>query len=93
MLSNLRGAGESVIYGRGTPFLLHEYGLPLLPAARWLGHVSLRRLVSGHRFGQLPLLPVVVGCRDHNACSRWRSSVLRRDRQNKASDSLYLVLV
>lgn len=63
----LRGAGGGVIHRRRTPFLLHKYGLPFLPAARPLGHVSLRRLVSRCRFDQLPLLPVVISCGKNTA--------------------------
>lgn len=71
---DLRGAGGGVIHSRGTPFLLHKYGLPLLPAARRLGYVSFRRLVSRRRFGQLPLLPVVISCQK----TRLRPSPPRR---------------
>lgn len=61
-LSNLRWAGRSVVHGGRASLLLHKDGFPLLPAACRLGRLSLRRLLSSRRLGQLPLLPIVIGC-------------------------------
>lgn len=61
-LSNLRWAGRSVVHGGRASLLLHKDSFPLLPAARRLGRLSLRRLLSSRRLGQLPLLPIVIGC-------------------------------
>lgn len=60
--ANLRWASRSVVHGGRASLLLHKDSFPLLPAARRLGQVSLRRLLSSHRLGQLPLLPIVIGC-------------------------------
>lgn len=60
--SNLRWAGRSVVHGGRASLLLHKDSFPLLPAARRLGRLSVRRLLSCRRLGQLPLLPIVIGC-------------------------------
>ncbi len=62
MLSNLRWASRSVVHSGRASFLLHKDSFPLLPAARRLGQFSLCCLLSSHRLGQLPLLPIVIGC-------------------------------
>ncbi len=62
LFSNLRWASRSVVHSRRASLLLHKDGFPLLPAARGLGQVSLRHLLSPRRLGKLPLLPVVISC-------------------------------
>lgn len=69
-LSNLRRASRSVVHGGRASFLLHKDGFPLLPAARRLGQVSLRRLLSSRRLGQLPLLSIVIGCGRQEQCTQ-----------------------
>lgn len=66
MLTNLRWASRSVIHSGRASFLLHKDSFPLLPAARRLGQLSPRCLLSTHWLGQLPLLPIVIGC-EHRA--------------------------
>lgn len=62
-LSDLWWSSRCVIHGRRSSLLLHKNGFPLLPAPRGFGQLAVRRLLAPRRFGQLPLLPVVISCR------------------------------
>lgn len=62
MFSNLWRASRSVVDSGRASLLLHKDSFPLLPAARRLGQLSLRCLLSSHGLGELPLLPIVIGC-------------------------------